>query len=127
MKLKTWIASASAALLLFGTAAQADDDRPAHFKGEVVSSWSQAHEVLNQYNQELASLLAQDTLTPQDGAKVHQLTYSLENALEYMENTIEELAVQLEEVHLASEKNISEAMKSTGAIYLDNVKVLQSK
>lgn len=126
MKVNTWLASAAAAFLLFGTVAQADD-RPAHFKGETVSSWSQAHEVLDKYNQELAGILAQDKLTPQDGAKVHELTYSLENALEYMEDTIEKLAEQLEEVHVASEKNELDIIKNKGTVYLENVKVLQSK
>lgn len=126
MTLNTWMASAAAALLLFGTAAQADD-RPAHFKGETVSSWAQAQDNLSKYNKELADILAQDKLTPQDGAKVHELTYSLENALEYMEDTIEKLAEQLEEVHVASEKNELDTIKNKGTVYLENVKVLQSK
>lgn len=126
MKLTTWIAGASAAFLFFGAAAQANDDRPAHFKGEAVSSWSQAHENLDKYNKELADIIAKDTLTPQDGAKVHELTYSLENALEYMEEAIEKLAEQLEEVHVASEKNELETIKNKGAVYLDNVKALQN-
>lgn len=126
MKVNTWVVSTATALLLFGTAAQADD-RPAHFKGATASSWSEAQDNLTKYNKELADILAQDKLTPQDGAKVHELTYSLENALEYMEEAIEELAEQLEEVHVASEKNELDTIKNKGTIYLDNVKVLQSK
>lgn len=127
MKGNTWVVSAAAALLLFGTAAQADDDRPAHFKGASVSSWSEAQDNLTKYNNELADILAQDKLSPQDGVKVHELTYSLENALEYMEEAIDELAEQLEEVHVASEKNELDTIKNKGIIYLENVKVLQNK
>lgn len=127
MKLNTWIAGASAALLVFGTAAQASDDRPSHFKGKESASWSVAQENLTEYNQKLSDILAKNTLSPQDLAQVHELTYTLENALERMEKDIESIAETLENVHVASETNQPEVVKKEGAMYLDRVKAIANK
>lgn len=128
MKLNTLIATGAYAIfLLIATTVQASEKRPAHYDGAAISSWSQAQEHLIKSNQELAEILAQETLTHKDGAKVHELTYTLENALEYMEDFIENVAEQLEEVHVASERAELDKIKSTGEVYLKNAKVLENK
>ena len=53
---------------------------------------------------------------------MHQLPYTLENALERMEDEIEDIAKTLEKVHVASETNQPDTVKKEGEKYLTDVK-----
>lgn len=123
MKINALVLAASTAFLVFGSAAQATD-RPSHFKGEAAPSWAAAQANLIEYNQKLANIMAKDTLSPQDLGEIHQLTYTLENALQRMEKDIEDLAETLEKVHVASETGKADLAKKEGDIYLKAAKVL---
>jgi hypothetical protein len=123
MKTKTLLLAALCTGLI-ATPALADDDRPDHFKGEPAPTLDVAVSNFSTYNQELATLLAQDELSPEDLASVHQLTYTLENALEKITAEVETMAETLEEVHLGSETNDPERVQDNGATYLEAAQTL---
>ncbi|MCC5796061.1 MAG: hypothetical protein JJU48_01880 [Methylophaga sp.] len=93
------------------------DDRVDHFKGLQAQNLSEAFAHISDYNQQLQELLNAD-LTPEAILQVHELTYTLENALERLETELDAWAEQLEELHLASEKFDAEAVKTEGDAYL---------
>ncbi|WP_373053509.1 DUF6746 family protein [Thioalkalivibrio sp.] len=95
------------------------EDRPDHFQGKPSETVEEALAVLNEHNPRLEVLLAKDTLTPQEVGDVHQLTYTLENALETIANEHERVAELLEEVHLASEANDADTVRRSGREYLE--------
>lgn len=121
MNMKKVLTLASVALLMMAGTAQADD-RPDHFKGEASPSWEVAVTNLTEYNERLAKLVNKDELTAEDLNEVHQLTYTLENALERMEDELENVAETLEKVHVASETNQPDTVKKEGEKYLTDVK-----
>lgn len=100
------------------------DSNPAHFKGEPAETLTQAVANFSEYNQRLATLLAQDELSITDLGTVHELTYTLENALEKIQEEVANMAETLEEVHLGSETGDFERVKSNGAIYLEAAQTL---
>lgn len=126
INMKKILTLASAALLMIAGTAQADD-RPSHFKGEASPSWEVAVTNLTEYNERLAKLVSKDELTAEDLNQVHQLTYTLENALERMEDEIEDIAETLEKVHVASETNQPDTVKKEGEKYLSDVKTVLPK
>ena len=96
-----------------------DDDRPDHFKGGPSADLDQALANLKVYNGKLAALVALEKLSPQQMHEVHMLTYTLENALERLENEVEAMAEDLEAVHIASEHSDPATVRSKGAAYLN--------
>lgn len=106
-------------ILALAVPAQADDERPEHFKGKPAETLEQALTNFSEYNGKLANILKKDELSPKDLYEVHQLTYTLENALEKIREEYEELAEALEEVHIASESNEPGTVKSRGREYLE--------
>jgi len=101
-----------------GTAA-ADDERVEHYRGAPARTLQEAVSNFSAYNARLSAVLEQETLETQDLEQVHELTYTLENALAKMREELETLAVTLEELHLASEGHDVEATRRHGAGYLD--------
>ena len=95
------------------------EERPEHFEGKPAETLEQAVANLSEYNAKLAGLLAQEKLSPADLNKVHQLTYTLENALARINDEFDDLADTLETVHIASERADAETVKAQGRIYLD--------
>ena len=73
---------------------------------------------LQQKNQELAQLLKNKPLTVKELNKIHQLTYTLENALEKINHDIKSIQISLERLHKASETNAPEKVKALGDSYL---------
>ncbi len=110
-------AVAAATSLLIASPAMADDDI-SHFKGEPANTLEQAVANFSEYNTRLEKVLAGE-LTPEAMNDVHQLTYTLENALEKMEDELDELADILERVHKASETVDADTVRSAGQQYLE--------
>lgn len=108
-------------LLSLGSPSWAADEvqRQSHFKGKQAATLEQAVTNFKVHNAKLAKLLAKDKLSPQDALEVHELTYTLENALEKIRGDLAELAEVLEEVHVASEKIDTATIKARGKVYLD--------
>ncbi|QDP02802.1 DUF6746 family protein [Thalassotalea sp. PS06] len=73
---------------------------------------------LRAFNEKLNAILSKEDLTPEDMVKVHELTYTLENAVMRLQKDLETVAADLEEVHLASERLDSETIKNRGDAYL---------
>ncbi|MFO8005095.1 DUF6746 family protein [Thioalkalivibrio sp.] len=118
------ITSLSLACTLALTLPALADDRPDHYQGESSETVEQALSNLNEYNSKLTALVEKDTLTADDLAQVHQLTYTLENALEQLADEQERVAELLEEVHVASEANDPDTVQSSGREYLERLQKL---
>src|SRR5690554_7379897 len=89
-----------------------------HFKGKPSDTLEQAVSNFSDYNTKLEQVLAGD-MTPEAMNEVHELTYTLENALGKINEELRELADVLEQVHVASEHEIGNAVKRHGQKYLN--------
>lgn len=89
-----------------------------HFQGKDAESLEQAVSNFNKGNQRLEKLLSQDSLSAADIAAIHELTYTLENALAKINTDLDQLAVTLEEVHLGSEQSDAKRVRTEGEKYL---------
>ncbi|WP_339847310.1 DUF6746 family protein [uncultured Halopseudomonas sp.] len=103
--------------------AMADAGDVSHYQAKAADSHEQAVANFKEYNGRLEALLAGE-LDGSDLAQVHELTYTLENALEKMRAEASEMALALEEVHLASERADSDAVRKHGKAYLGAAKTL---
>lgn len=106
------------ALALSWPALASEDDRPDHYKGEQADTLAQAYENLARYNRKLATLLDGE-LTPQTMAEIHQITYSLENALQRIKHEVSAVADTLEALHIASEQGNHVVAREKGRSYLE--------
>lgn len=100
------------------------DEEPGHFEGLPAETLEQAVENLSEYNRRLAAVLDQGELTAADLVTVHELTYTLENALERIHHEVGALAETLEEVHLASEVDDRDTVLTKGQAYLSTARIL---
>lgn len=117
MKKHLMIAALTAGMALSSTAALAE--RVVHFEGQAADTLEQAVQNFVEHNRKLEAALAEDELTLEAVAHIHELTYTLENALERMNQELTDLADTLEEVHLASEVNDVEKIREEGRKYLE--------
>jgi hypothetical protein len=113
--------SAASVLILAATAGMSTwaDERVDHFEGEPAETLEQAVANFSEYNALLAELVAQDELSDADLVRVHELTYTLENALGKINSELADLSVTLESVHLASEALDAGSVQSHGRKYLE--------
>ncbi|WP_111642525.1 DUF6746 family protein [Marinimicrobium alkaliphilum] len=114
----------SAVVLGFGLAGGAVADRVDHFKGKSAETLTEAVENFATYNRRLASLLDQE-LSDARLVEIHELTYTLENALEKINAEMTVLADTLEELHVASETFDREALAAAGERYTQVVETLR--
>lgn len=98
------------------TQAQASDDE--HFEGEQPETYVQAQAVLQKYNAQLAAFAEDGEISPAEMGQVHELTYTLENALEKMEDTLDQVAERLEVVHEGSEHGAYQSVLDNTRQYL---------
>ncbi len=92
-------------------------DRPAHFQAETINSEAEARVVLEKGNQQLVSLITAE-LTATSMTAIHELTYTLENALKLIPAATPELKAALEEVHLGSELMDKQRVTENATRYL---------
>lgn len=97
----------------------AAEEKSDHFKGKPSETLEAALSNFTEYNDKLSAILKQDKLSPVDMQHIHELTYTLENALEKINASMLELAVLLEAVHVGSESGDTAATQAEGARYLD--------
>lgn len=105
---------------LFASSPAVADERPQHFRGAPSESLEQAMNNFAATNASIAERLAGDELDMADLAAIHELTYTLENALERIDEEYDRLEEQLEALHLASEGADVEHAQRLGRRYLDN-------
>ncbi|MFV9474388.1 DUF6746 family protein [Advenella sp. RU8] len=103
--------------LMLSTGALANERAP-HFKGEPSETLAQAVANFSEYNQKLSGILEQD-LTAENMAKIHQLTYTIENAIAKIKEEVDTMADNLEAVHIASETMDTNTAKTKGKAYLE--------
>lgn len=112
------------ASLVVAGAAVADDERPSHFRGLAAPDLNTAVVNFSEYNNRLEKALAGDELTDADLAAIHELSYTLENALEKINIDLDELAEILEKIHIASETANRDALKEAGPVYLNTARTV---
>ncbi len=108
----------AAAVLGFSVINISHADPVEHFQGRSADTLTQAINNFNTGNQRLEKLLSQDAISAEDLAAIHELTYTLENALARINADLDALAMTLEEVHLGSEDNDAARVKTEGDKYL---------
>jgi hypothetical protein len=94
-----------------------------HYQAKSSDTLEQAVINFNDSNGRLEALLAGD-LDGSDLAQIHELTYTLENALEKIQTESGAMAESLEEVHQASERSDAQAVRQHGVAYLDAARKL---
>lgn len=106
-----------AALALSAMPALAQE-RIDHYAAETSATLAEALENFSTYNTRMATVLARPSMTRDTMEDIHQLTYTLEVALEQIIAQAQELAELLEEVHLASEGSDAEKLTALATSYL---------
>ena len=96
------------------------DDSYDHYEALESPDLDTAMDNLAKYNEKLRAILDKESLSASDVAEVHQMTYTLENAVGRIATEVDEVAEVLEEVHQASERDDRETVHSRGKAYLSN-------
>jgi response regulator of citrate/malate metabolism len=94
------------------------EERYDHFKGVQMETLEDAVRNFSEYNSRLADIVNTDQPTVSDIVAVHELTYTLEKALEKINDELSELADRLEAVHKASERVDAAATVEEARAYL---------
>jgi len=92
------------------------DAQPSRNLAEAVKNFSE-------YNTRLEQTMAQG-LTPQNMAQIHELTYTLKEALEWINEEMDGLTDTLEEIHIASEAQDADEVKSHATDYLKTARTV---
>lgn len=100
------------------------EDRLDHYQGKPADTLEQAVANFAEGNRELRQLL-EGEVSSADLARVHELSYTLENALGKMNKEMKVLAMLLEQVHLASETAKAETVQGSGRAYFEIVDTLE--
>lgn len=111
-------------LMAWSLGGLADTSRVDHYEGEAAQSLEEALVHLAEYNARLAATIEGESLMPSDLNDVHQLTYTLENALERIRLEVAVIAETLEEVHVASEQAQAQRVQERTKAYLEASKPL---
>lgn len=120
--MKTILGVAASAMILLSNFSIAEEYN--HFPSLPSKDISTAMCNIKTYNQKLDTIMAQKELSAQDMVKVHELTYTLENALIFLKEVINKAAVDLERVHKASEALDPKTIKQSGNEYLQATDLL---
>ncbi|MFC3121699.1 DUF6746 family protein [Agaribacter flavus] len=79
---------------------------------------------LSAYNKKLDAITTKSSLSTEDMLKVHELTYTLENALLQLQQDLKSMAADLEHVHKASERLDQKTIQDAGKNYRTAMAVL---
>ncbi|MFP4137965.1 MAG: DUF6746 family protein [Halomonas sp.] len=110
--------------LLGSTANAHEEEHTDHFEGKSAETLEEAVTNFTETNQRLAELLDQDELSNTDMGTIHELSYTLENAMAKIDEELDTMAVDLEEVHLGSESLEEERVRTHGDAYLEAAQTL---
>ncbi|QBY05216.1 hypothetical protein E2K93_12865 [Thalassotalea sp. HSM 43] len=116
--MKTLITMATGAVL-FASLNTMAEEKYQHFASLDAPNTEVALCNLQQFNAKLAALTSKQQLTAEDMVKVHELTYTLENAVIRLQKDLDNIAVELEKVHLASESLDQKTIQASGDKYLN--------
>ena len=114
------------ASLAIGLLAQSahSDEQYAHFPALESNDLQTAICNIQTYNQKLNAILSAPEITVQDMVKVHELTYTLENAVNFLKGSLEQTSIDLEKVHKASEVLDASIIKNAGKRYMNSTTML---
>lgn len=113
------IALALAGLMTTASLAMAEgQQRVDHFEAKSSETLVEAVANFAQYNEKLAAILESEELSDEDMGNIHQLSYTLEEALAKIHTELAAVADTLEEVHIGSESGDHEGVKANGEAYL---------
>ena len=118
--LKKFLTVSVGLLMVASAPSWSDTDRVEHFAGESAESLDEALSHVDQYNRRLDELIAAGEVSAETSYQVHQLTYTLENALMRLEEELTAVKDTLERVHLASEANQGDVIEREGKRYLEH-------
>lgn len=118
---KTLIVTTLAAAFLFSPLAMANDKKAQHFPSKPSETLEAAVANFSEYNRLLEEVLTGE-IDQIAILKVHELTYTLENALEKINEELEDLAETLEALHVASEAFDRDSVREHGRAYLDTAR-----
>ncbi|GAB2915659.1 DUF6746 family protein [Rheinheimera gaetbuli] len=121
--MKHLLSAAFISVILLSTFQIQADDKPDHFKGKPSDTLEQAVANFSEYNQKLKTVLAGE-LTPLAIAEIHELTYTIEVALEKIHAETAKLKDVLEEVHVASEHMDTATAKARGDVFINTAQTL---
>lgn len=107
-----------------GPALAHGDERVDHYEARESATLQEAIANFSEYNTKLAEVLARSELGASDFEEVHELTYTLENALAKIRDDLGGLADTLEALHLASEDHTLEETLAYGEAYLETAQTL---
>jgi|AntRauMFilla1563_2_1112583.scaffolds.fasta_scaffold29718_1 hypothetical protein len=117
--MKTIVNIFAAFCLTLSAASFASDDRQYdHFPGLKAPTMAIALCNISRYNELLAQIIQKDEISVADMTNVHELTYTLENAIGKLSEDLLEAKVDLEQVHLASETLQVAIIKRHADLYL---------
>ena len=103
------------------------DEKYDHFPSLDAPDVKTAYCNLAEFNEKLSAIVNKPELSAEDMVKVHELTYTLENAVIRLQTTLKDLAADLEEVHLASETLNSKTVKGSGELYLSAINSIMTE
>ena len=95
-----------------------------HFKGEQVETLEQAVKSFSANNKKFAAMIQDGEIDLKEMGEIHQLTYSMENALKKIKSELEKTEELLEEVHEASEHGQTKTVLKDGRKYLEKAQTL---
>ena len=124
--MKKIVTGAMASLMFTATFAHADE-KFSHFPSEESPNTVVALCNMAEFNKKLQAIVNKDAITPEDMVKVHELTYTLENAVMRLQKDLETIAVDLEKVHKASEHLDKKTIHRAGKDYLKATSELLNK
>ncbi|MCW8158518.1 hypothetical protein D7243_20295 [Stutzerimonas stutzeri] len=114
--MKTLIRTAILALTTIVAGHALADAQPSRNLAEAVKNFSD-------YNNRLEQAMAQG-LTPESMAQIHELTYTLKDALDKINEEMGDLTDTLEEIHIASEAKDAEEVESHTTEYLKTARTV---
>lgn len=115
--MKYTILAAILTMSVFATPVGASE-KPEHFPAVDSKDLKSAVCNLQGFSQALSNLTEQNEMSSLDMVKVHELTYTLEQAIAKLNEELLVVAADLEEVHLASERMEKETVKRYSDKYL---------
>jgi hypothetical protein len=112
------------ASMLLAAPALAQDDDFDHYEAVPSETLEEAVTNFREYNAKLAEVMAKEELSDSDMERIHELTYTLEEALAKIAETVEGLPVMLENLHLASEARDTAKVRGVGQVYLEDAQAV---
>lgn len=121
--MKKLLLSAVSISFLVAPTLSADEDYD-HFPALQAPDTSVAICNLNNFNAKLQAILNKPQIGVEDMVKVHELTYTLENAVQRLQQDLVVIADDLERAHKASESLQQDMLRTSSNAYLSALELL---